>query len=1421
MVRRTSFRVVAGVFAVSLIGGLVAALAPATPAFAAGSITESPTSPAAWAQNVPYGSVGAPSGITLTVKTCPSGTGVTSTSGPGGTAGLTITGTNAADLVVDSYSASNTAASSTVVVGANSSSYLPPGGSSFTFNAYSGGTLCVTSASYTINIQNAVVTTVGGGASGTSLGFYDYSYNQSNSQTLDFVDSDTSAPSSGLDTFAVSAATGTGFVCTEYNSTTPADNNPNAQPPAGDYYPNSVSPPTPYDHYCNLQAAPGDNDDSGVTGANGPAAENVTVTEYDPTYPGGNASPAYSTNVYPPPICGFAPDGTGSLSGTTDTLYGPSIAEACYDGASANPNNPYNASVNPASTLLTGIATGGGTIYTGSNPIDARGGTALSIMAGPGFNWTGGYGSGEADVDTGTAGLNKQAWSGATTSAPPPSTPLTNMSASTVASEASFKSSGDPLNTCPPPAAVIDSGMPFCFEEFEATGAGPSAAQAALEYSGQALPTSTTPTISLSNSASGSIAGATVTATDQSGACPATIGTGTNNLFSTGINCWYARAGDATPVTATITNGNTVTTPLTVTPTNPNVGDVSEGNYDVDGPSDTSTFDGAGTITLMNVMGNSNNVSCSATSAGTATAPYSDLLGDGVSGTDIPIGTQVTAVNNSGAGSCSFTLSNKATATPAAETLTFYSVVLNPPQLSAQLSVPAGAATAGNTNTIQICESTTPTNGNDWEFGLQWLTSQGTLQNGEVCANTSYDGLMTASSTTTNPTIQNITLGQSNTDAATVTGFAGGPTPSGTVTFYTCGENVSPCTSANWTQLGTPAGVSGSGDTASATSTSFTPDSTGTWCFAAVYSGDSNYSGSTDDTTDECYNVGQASSSTGTSPANGSITLGASNFDSATVTGNDSAANAPDPIGTVTFYNCGENVSPCTSANWSQLGSPVNLSGLGNPETVSSNSFTPDSTGTWCFAAVYSGDGNYIGSSDESTDECYTVSAANSSTSSAPTSSSVVLGASNTDVATVTGDDGAANAPALTGSVDFYTCPENVSPCTPTTPGATPDPNNPIPLVGDSATSTSFTPNSTGTWCYAAVYSGDGNYNGSSDDSVDECFTVSQTSSSTVSTPTSSTAALDGPNTDSVLVTGNDAASNAPYPSGTVTFYTCGENVVPCTAASWTRLGNPVDLGVGALNTNTATSAPFNNTSPGTWCFAAVYSGDANYTGSSDDTTNECYTVSQDSTGTISAPINSIITQSQSNADQATVTGNAAVGAPTGTVTFYECGPTPTPVACTSGTQLGNPVNVTTSGSHTASATSARFTPSASPTNIGYWCFRAVYGGDGNYYASSDNSSVDECFYVTGPLVVTTASPLTSGTVGVHYSVQLAAAGGESPYTWTHRGTLPRGLHLSATGLLYGTPTRNGTFTFTAKVSDSTTPHHEKASKVLTVTINP
>ena len=1153
----TGFR--AGAATAVAIGGLLATVAAISPASAAGSISESPSTSTTWATDTPYGQTNpapappnyftggtatAPAGITVTAKSCAAA--VTSTSGTSGGPGLTIAGVNGAGtsavsagaIAVLSYGSSNTPTTSTAVVGqvagqanvagvTDSNGYLVPGTYTFTFTATAGGATCATSATYTITVAPAAFTTVGGAASGQNMYIFDTSYNQSNSQTIDVIDG------SGLTGAPVisSSNPGTGLSCTP------------------------TTDPSIYDHECILQAGPGpsNGDDSGVVGANGTA--NTLVMEDSNNAATSNP---YTVTVYNPPICAVAPDGTGSLSGTIDTTYmtagDPTDAEACYDGANG-----------PASTLLTGISASGGTIFTGSNPVDAGGGLSLTIMAGPGFNWTGSAGSGEADVDTGTAGLSKQTWAGATTTAPPPST---LGSASTVASEASFKSSGDPLNTCPPLPAMIDAGAPFCFEDFEYSGAGPSAGQAALEYSGQSSPTSVIPTVSLS-SGSGSV-GSSIGITDQSGACPATIGSGTTNFFNGSYNCWYGRAGDSTPVSVTVGGVSE-----SVTPANPSAGDISEADYTVNGPSDSAS---PGTITLVNVAGASNQVTTSASSAGTAVAPYNDLVGDGVSGTDIPVGTEVTGAVNNGDGTWTFTLSNAATATPAAETLTFFADVLSPPQLNANFTIAPGTPTGSQP--VQVCEATTPESGNDWEFGVQWLAPSGSLQfvNGnsgptQVCASTTVDVESDTSTTVTTPGTTSIVLGSTNTDSATITGSDGGIDPTGTVDFYACGPSASP--------------------------------------------------------------------------------------------------------------------EPCTSSAWTQFDTET-LSGTSNPGTTTSAPFTPTAAGYWCFAGVYSGDDTYAGSSDTTTDECFDVTQASSSTTSAPESSSGALGGPNSDVATVTGSDSSVN------------------------------------------------------------------------------------------------------------------------PTGTVTFYECGPSASPepCTSGSWTQFD--AETLSGTSNPVTETSAPIIPTSTGYWCFASVYSGDANFTGSSDTTADECFDVTQATTSTTSDPTNTTIDLGQADTDLATVTGNSGGGSPTGSVSFYECGPTATPEPCTVQTdEIGSAVNLSSGGSATAYATSRSLTP----TSTGYWCFASYYSGDAMYLASSD-TTVDECVDVVQPLTITTSSPLPGGTAHVHYKVTLAASGGTAPYTWVlASGSLPPGLTLKSSGKLAGTPSASGTFTFMVRVRDSASPRDRVTKK--------
>lgn len=62
---------------------------------------------------------------------------------------------------------------------------------------------------------------------------------------------------------------------------------------------------------------------------------------------------------------------------------------------------------------------------------------------------------------------------------------------------------------------------------------------------------------------------------------------------------------------------------------------------------------------------------------------------------------------------------------------------------------------------------------------------------------------------------------------------------------------------------------------------------------------------------------------------------------------------------------------------------------------------------------------------------------------------------------------------------------------------------------------------------------------------------------------------------------------------------------------------------------------------------------------------------------------------------------------------------------------------------------------------------------------------------------------LSSGNVGSSYFEYLDAIDGYTPYIWNlTSGTLPTGLLLDPTGIISGTPTTSGSFTFTLRVSD-------------------
>lgn len=73
------------------------------------------------------------------------------------------------------------------------------------------------------------------------------------------------------------------------------------------------------------------------------------------------------------------------------------------------------------------------------------------------------------------------------------------------------------------------------------------------------------------------------------------------------------------------------------------------------------------------------------------------------------------------------------------------------------------------------------------------------------------------------------------------------------------------------------------------------------------------------------------------------------------------------------------------------------------------------------------------------------------------------------------------------------------------------------------------------------------------------------------------------------------------------------------------------------------------------------------------------------------------------------------------------------------------------------------------------------------------------------PVPTLTCGTLADGTLGTPYSQSLSISGGTPPYTLAQiGGTLPPGLTLNtATGVISGTPTLGGAFSFTIKVTDA------------------
>jgi hypothetical protein len=191
--------------------------------------------------------------------------------------------------------------------------------------------------------------------------------------------------------------------------------------------------------------------------------------------------------------------------------------------------------------------------------------------------------------------------------------------------------------------------------------------------------------------------------------------------------------------------------------------------------------------------------------------------------------------------------------------------------------------------------------------------------------------------------------------------------------------------------------------------------------------------------------------------------------------------------------------------------------------------------------------------------------------------------------------------------------------------------------------------------------------------------------SSTVGTPSQSSLVIGGSVFDSAVVTGTAAAGS---PTGTVTFF-----------VGVTQIGSPVTLTPGANNTATASSISYTPAAPGNYQFTAAYSGDSNYTASSDSSSSNAFTVTQGTTSTsLASSVNPTIFGNPTTLT-ATISILTGSGPLSGTVTFFNAGTSIGTGPVSGGTANLNVSNLSVA-SHSLTATyngNTDFTASPSP----------------------------------------------------------------------------------------------------------------------------
>jgi uncharacterized repeat protein (TIGR01451 family) len=419
---------------------------------------------------------------------------------------------------------------------------------------------------------------------------------------------------------------------------------------------------------------------------------------------------------------------------------------------------------------------------------------------------------------------------------------------------------------------------------------------------------------------------------------------------------------------------------------------------------------------------------------------------------------------------------------------------------------------------------------------------------------------MTTPSVATALSASQISVGAPAHDTATLSGVT--PTAGGTVTYTVY-------TDTSCTQGAQAAGTKTVTNGIVPSSDTLTFNTSGDYYWQASYSGDSNNGAARSACTDEHLVVNQKATGISTSLSAPTVTVGGTVHDSATLTGMTSSAG-----GSVTYTVYSNN--ECTGTP--QDGGTKTVTNAVVPD---SNPITFNTSGDYYWQASYTGDQNNKAATSPCTDEHLVVGKTAPSVSTTLSPSTISVGGTAHDSATLTGVTSDAG-----GTVTYSVYSNGECTGEPQSAGTKTVTNHIAP------DSDPITFNTAGDYYWQVSYSGDANNGPTTSACTDEHLVVNKATPTIATTLSASTITAGGTVNDTSKVTG--ATGNA---GGTVT-YTVFTNTV-CTTGAVDAGTKTVSNGV-VPNSNTLT---FSNA--GDYYWQASYSGDANNAAATSACTSE------------------------------------------------------------------------------------------------------------------------------------------------------------------------------------------------------------------------